>query len=119
MLRSAPSTVEAAVLQTGQSPEIWMFTASNLLTFALGLVLTVIAFQAYRREGIRTFLLVSAGFAFVTIGTVIEMVYEFGVNDALETGLTAFGRELYLLRTVEGLFIALGLLLFVYSLREI
>lgn len=110
---------EAAVLQTGQPPEVWLFTVINLLTFALGLLLTVIAFQAYRREGIRTFLLVSAGFSFVTIGTIIEMVYEFGVNDALDTGLTAFGRELYLLRTVEGLFITLGLLLFVYSLREI
>jgi|GEM_PF-4727869 len=114
-----PSTAVAAVLQTGRSPEIWLFTAINFLTFALGLLLAVIALQAYRREGIRTFLLVSAGFALVTIGTVIEMVYEFGVNDALNTGLTAFGRELYLLRTVEGLFIALGLLLFVYSLRKI
>ncbi|WP_408958170.1 hypothetical protein [Natrinema sp. 74] len=96
-----------------QSASSWLFLLSNVVTFGLGVVLTVIAYKAYKREGLPSLLVVTVGFAILTLGTVTEALYEFGVNG----GITAFGRELYLLRTAEAIFIAVGLLLFIYSLR--
>lgn len=98
---------------------IWMFAATNLLTLVLGVVLTVIAYKAYRREGLHAFLIATVGFALLTVGTIIEMVYTFGAKEVLSGGFTAFGAELFLLRTVEAAFIASGLLLFIYSLRHV
>lgn len=100
-------------------PELWIFAVTNLLTLVLGAVLTVLAYKAYRREGLHAFLIVTAGFALITVGTITEIVYELSTNDILGGGFTAFGKELFLLRAVEGAFIALGLLLFIYSFRHI
>lgn len=107
------------IIQAGQTPEIWTFTISNVLTLVLGTVLTTVAYRAYRREGLRAFLIATAGFAFITVGTITEMVFEFVVNDVLSGGATAFGRELFVIRTAEGVLIAIGLLLLIYSLQRV
>lgn len=71
------------MVQISQNPEIWMFTLSNIFTLILGLVLTTVAYRAYRREGLDAFLIATSGFVFITVGTIIEMVFEFVVNDIL------------------------------------
>lgn len=98
-----------------QSPVSWLFLLSNVVTFGLGAVLTLIAYRAYEREGLPSLLIVTVGFAILTLGTVTEALYEFGVKG----GVMAFGRELYLLRTAETVLIAVGLLLLLYSLRYV
>lgn len=112
------TTIEVA-MQTSRPPELWMFAVTNLLTLVLGTVLTALAYKAYRREDLHAFLIVTAGFALITVGTITEIVYELSANDILGGGFTAFGQELFLLRTIEGAFIAFGLFLFIYSLRYI
>ncbi|MDS0474889.1 hypothetical protein [Natrinema sp. 1APR25-10V2] len=98
-----------------QSPSSWLFLLSNVITFGLGTILTVIAYKAYKREGLSSLLIVTVGFAVLTLGTVTEALYEFGVKG----GVMAFGRELYLLRTAETIFIAVGLVLIIYSVRHV
>lgn len=102
-----------------QPLEIWMFAVTNLLTLVLGSVLTVLAYRAYLREGLHAFRIVTAGFVLITLGTLVELVYELSVNDVLGGGFTAFGAELFLLRTVEGVLIALGFAFFIYALEHI
>lgn len=106
-------------LQTDLPVEFWSFVATNVLTLFLGSALTVIAFIAYRREGLTAFLLVTVGFGLITLGTVVEILYEFSVKGIHITGLTAFGRELLFLRTVEGLLIATGLVVLIYSFKHV
>ncbi|WP_336364173.1 DUF7521 family protein [Halalkalicoccus salilacus] len=102
-----------------QQLEIWLFAVTNLLTLVLGSVLTVLAYRAYLREDLHAFRIVTAGFALITLGTFVELVYELSVNEVLGGGFTAFGAELFLLRTVEGILIALGFGLFIYSLNNV
>lgn len=102
-----------------QPLEIWMFAVTNLLTLVLGSVLTVLAYKAYLREGLHAFRIVTAGFVLITLGTLVELVYELSVNDVLGGGFTAFGAELFLLRTAEGVLIALGFALFIYALKHV
>lgn len=97
-----------------ESPDVWLFVLSNVLTFVLGLVLTVVAYKAYRREQADFLLITAIGFGLLTLGTLTEALYEFGIN----SGFHAFGRELYFLRTAEALIIALGFSFLIYSLRS-
>lgn len=99
-------------LQAGQPPEMWAFALSNLLTLLVGSGLSVVAYRAYRRERVRGLLLAAGGFAFLTVGTVVEAAYEF----LFIPGSHAVGRELFFLRTVEGITIAAGLALLIVSL---
>lgn len=105
-------------LQANRSPEFWSFVLTNVLSLSLGSTLTVIAFVAYRREDHSAFLLVSAGFGFLTLGTLVEILYELSAKEVHVTGLTAFGRELFLLRTVEGILIVAGLALLILSFKR-
>lgn len=112
-------SIPGVVLQTSQSTEFWTFAVSNLLTLVLGVALAVIAFLAYRREKRDSFLFVAAGFGLIALGTIVEILYEIGVQKSHLTGVTAFGSELFLLRTAEGAFIATGLALLIYSVRRV
>lgn len=75
--------------------------------------MTSIALVTYRWEGLRAFLVVAIGFALITMGSIIEIAYEFGAENVFFGGVSAFGRGLFLLRTVEEVFIAAGLLLLI------
>lgn len=98
-----------------RSPDVWLFVLSTLLTSGLGLILTAVAYKSYKRERADFLLFTTLGFAFLTLGTITEALYEFSLN----SGFPAFGRELYFLRTVESFIIALGFLLLIYSLRSV
>lgn len=97
-----------------EPPELWAFLFSNILVFALGGGLAGISFLAYRRSGERSFRAAGVGFGLITVGTLVEAVYELGIRGSYQLG----GREMLALHTVEGLLIAAGLSALFYSLRR-
>jgi hypothetical protein len=97
---------------TAEPPELWLFVASNLLLLVLGGTITVLSYGAYRRnEGRRALRDASIGFGLITVGSLVEGVYELGIR-----GYELGGRELLALHTVEGVLIAGGLAIIFYSL---
>lgn len=99
---------------TGNSPELTAYLLSNALVLLLGGALTVLSGVAYRRARERSFAIASAGFALVTLGSVVEAVYELWVRG----GFSLSDRELLALHAVEGVIIALGLAGLFLSLRR-
>ncbi len=98
-----------------EPPELWAFIASNLLVLLMGGTMTVLSWQAYRRNTDRASLVWAVGgFGMITFGTLVEAIYELGIRGSYELG----GRELLTLHTVEGVLIALGLGALFYSLRQ-
>lgn len=98
-----------------EPPELWMFIASNIVVLGLGGALTVLSYGAYRRNNRkRSFRDATLGFGLITLGSVVEAVYELGIRGSYELG----GRELLALHTVEGVFIALGLAAVFYSVHQ-
>lgn len=81
----------------------------------LGGVLSGLSLLAYRRDpGTRSFALAAGGFGAVTVGVLVEAIYEIGVRGSYELG----GRELLGLHTVEGLLVGLGLAVLFYSIQR-
>jgi hypothetical protein len=99
---------------TAATPEFAAYMLSNALVLVLGSVLTVLSAAAYRRAGEGSFGIASAGFALITLGSVVEAIYELGIRRSVD--LT--GRELLALHAVEGVIIALGLGALFLSLRR-
>lgn len=98
-----------------EPPEFWLFVASNLLVLLLGGVLTGLSVAALRRQPSNpAFRGAVVGFGAITLGTIVEGIYELGIRDSYYIG----GRELLALHSVEGLLIALGLAALFYSLRQ-
>lgn len=98
-----------------EPPEFWTFLASNVLLLLLGGVLTFLSYQAYKRNREnRSFLWAMAGFSAITLGALVEAIYELGIRGSYELG----GRELLALHTVEGVLIAVGLGALFYSLTR-
>lgn len=98
-----------------EPPEFWLFVASNLLVLVLGGVLTALSLAALRRSpGNPAFRGAVVGFGAITVGTIVEGVYELGIRDSYHLG----GRELLVLHSVEGILIAAGLAALFYSLRQ-
>jgi len=95
-----------------EPPELWMFFIAHFLLFGVGALLTGFSYLAYRASGRSwTFGLSTIGFVFVTLGGVLEPMYELTVKGAY----SLYGRELLLLQTAEGLLISIGLGLLFYS----
>lgn len=99
---------------TASTPELTAYLLSNALVLALGGALTVLSAVAYRRARERSFAIASVGFGLVTLGSVVEAVYELWVRG----GFSLSGRELLALHAVEGVIIALGLAALFLSLRR-
>lgn len=95
-------------------PELWAFVLSNIVTLALGGVLMALSYRAYRRTKNHALKVAVSGFGLITLGSLVEMIYELGIRGSYE--LT--GRELLLLHTVEGLLIAAGLAVLFYSISR-
>ncbi|WP_136689954.1 DUF7521 family protein [Halorhabdus amylolytica] len=95
-------------------PELWLFVMSNALVLVLGGAMAFLSGRAYQRTGSRSFGLASGGFALLTLGTLVEGIYELGYRRSYE--LT--GRELLALHTVEGVLVAAGLAVLFYSLQQ-
>lgn len=75
------------------------------VTLVLGLLITYLAFKAYRRTGERSLGALAAGFAIVTLGTFLAGVAHQLLNAAFLVGLL-----------IESGLIAAGFLVIVYSL---
>lgn len=97
-----------------EPPEFWAFLFSNVLLLAMGGTLTALSFAAYRRSGTSSFRLAGVGFLVLTVGTLVEAIYELGIRGSYELS----GRELLALHTVESLLIAAGLGLVFWSLKR-
>lgn len=97
-----------------QPPELWTTAVSTLLLLLVGGTLAVISYLAYRREARRSLRTASAGFALLTVGSVVIPVYQSFVSRSYVLG----GVELLRLQTVQTTLVALGLLVLVYSLYQ-
>lgn len=93
--------------------EFWTFILTNFMMFAFGLILSTVSYLAYRADRGRISLRnATIGFGLLTIGGLVAPVYQLGVNDAYTLG----GRELLVVQSVEGLFLASGLGMLFYSI---
>lgn len=95
-------------------PELWAFLLSNALVLVLGGILAGLSGAAYRRDGRRSFGLAAIGFGLVTMGSMVEAVYELGIRQSFALGQ----QELLALHAVEGIVIACGLAALFYSLEQ-
>lgn len=95
-------------------PEFWAYVLSNVLVLVLGTTLSGLSAAAYRRAGRTPFALAAVGFGAITLGSLIEAIYELGIRRSF--ALTE--RELLALHAIEGLVIAVGLATLFYSLRR-
>lgn len=97
-----------------EPPEFWAFILSNVLVLLMGGVLMGLSYRAFSRSGNGSFRAASLGFGVVTIGALIEMIYELGIRGSYELS----GRELLALHTVEGVLIATGMAILFYSVAR-
>lgn len=96
-----------------EPPELWTFLVANLFVFGFGATLTSLSYYAYRVNGRKpSFRLSTIGFGVLTIGGVVEPIYQLG----LKGDYSISGRELLALQTMEGIFVAIGLGLLFYSI---
>lgn len=96
-----------------EPPELWTFLVANLFVFGFGATLTTLSYYAYRVNGRKpSFRLSTIGFGVLTIGGVVEPVYQLGLKEDYSIS----GRELLALQTMEGIFVAIGLGLLFYSI---
>jgi hypothetical protein len=96
------------------NPELTAYLLSNALVLVLGTALVGVSVAAYRRANEWPFATAAAGFACITLGSVVEAVYELGIRRTFE--LTT--RELLVIHAVEGVLVAIGLAALFYSLWE-
>jgi hypothetical protein len=97
-----------------EPPELWAFLLVSSLLFVAGGVLTALSYRAYLRMREPTLRLASVGFALVTVGGLVEVIYQFGIRQDYHLE----GRELLALQTVESLTITAGLVVIFYALAR-
>lgn len=96
-----------------EPPELWTFLLANLFVFGFGATLTTLSYYAYRvNDRQSSFRLSTIGFGVLTIGGVVEPLYQLGYKGDYQIS----GRELLALQTMEGVFVAIGLGLLFYSI---
>lgn len=97
-----------------EPPEFWLFVLSNLLVLITGGALTALSYRAYRRMDHEPLRGAVVGFGLITLGALVEAVYELGIRGSYELS----GRELLALHTVEGVIITLGLVTVFYAVTK-
>lgn len=96
-----------------EPPELWTFLLANLFVFGFGATLTTLSYYAYRvNDRLPSFRLSTIGFGVLTIGGVVEPIYQLGIRGDYSVS----GRELLALQSIEGVFVAVGLGLLFYSI---
>lgn len=96
-----------------EPPEFWTYLLANLFVFGFGATLTALSYHAYRVNDRKpSFRTSTLGFGVLTVGGVVEPVYQLGLRD----DYLISGRELLALQTMEGAFLAVGLGLLFYSI---
>lgn len=92
--------------------EFWTFILTNFMMFAFGLILSTVSYLAYRADRGRISLRnATIGFGLLTIGGLVAPAYQLGFRGAYELS----GRELLIVQSIEGLFLAAGLGMLFYS----
>lgn len=97
-----------------EPPEFWIFLVTNSLLFVAGGVLTVLSFRAYLRVRRDTLQYAAVGFGLVTIGGLLDLVYQLFIRGDYHLG----GRELLSLQAVDSLTITLGLVIIFWSVAS-
>ena len=97
-----------------EPPELWAFVLSNFLLLLMGGILMGLSYRAYYRSGNGSFRAASAGFGVITVGSLVEIIYELGIRGSYHLS----GRELLALHTVEGVLIATGMAILFYSVAR-
>lgn len=92
--------------------EVVGLTFSGLLLLVVGGVIMSFCYRAYRRRGNRSFLIALLGFGSITVGGLLNTVFEVGIGSPYYLTHLDFIR----LQMVETGLIALGLLVLVYSI---
>ena len=88
------------------------FLLANLFVLVLGVTLMAVSYGAYRRRDRPALKMAVVGFGLVTLGAILEAVYQLGVRRTYYiTGVELLG-----LQVAESLLITVGLLALVYSL---
>lgn len=96
-----------------EPPELWTFVFANLFVFGFGATLTTLSYYAYRQNNRSTsFRLSTIGFGILTIGGVVEPIYQLGIRGDYMIS----GRELLALQSMENMFFAVGLGFLFYSI---
>lgn len=83
----------------------YTLTAVRLVIVVLGLIVVYLSFKSHRRNHSSAMLLVSIGFAFITVGAVIAgVLFEF------------LGFDIFTAITIESTLVALGFMAIIYSI---
>lgn len=97
-----------------EPPEFWAFVVTNVFVLLFGGSLLALSVGAYRRSGRSSLRFAAAGFGLITVGSVLDAVYEFGIRGGYDLG----GRELLALHTVQTVFVGAGLAVLFLALRR-
>lgn len=99
-------------LNMAEPPELWTFLVFNLIVLIFGAILAAFSYATYRRSHRERFRHATIAFGLVTLGGLIEPVYQLVVKDDYRLA----GRELLAVQSVEGLLMGAGLALLLYSI---
>lgn len=100
-----------------ENPELWAFVLANIGLFVISSVLAGVSYVAYRQSGDQaSYRLATIGFGFVSLGGLVEPVYQLIVRDG--PSVTVTGTELLWLQAGEGILIAGGLGLLFYAITH-
>lgn len=98
----------------GEPPEFWAFLVANSVLFVAGGVLTGLSYRAYLRVGQAALRVAAAGFALITLGGLLELIYQVGIRHDYHLA----GRESLALQTAESLVISAGLVVIFYAVSR-
>ena len=76
--------------------------------------MTVLSYRAYLRVQESSLRLASGGFALITIGGLLDIIYQLGIRRDYNLG----GRESLALQTIDSLLITAGLVVIFYALSR-
>lgn len=100
-----------------ENPELWAFVLANIGLFVISSVLAGVSYVAHRQsDGQGSYRIAAVGFGFVSLGGLVEPVYQLLVRDG--STVTVTGTELLWLQTGEGVLIAGGLGLLFYAITH-
>jgi hypothetical protein len=97
-----------------EPPEFWAFLVVNSFFSITGGALTVLAYRAYLRTHQQALRIASGGFTLITIGGIVELLYQLGIRQDYHLG----GRESLALQTIESLILTVGLVAIFYAVSQ-
>ncbi|MFB6210533.1 MAG: hypothetical protein ABEI76_03260 [Halobacteriales archaeon] len=111
------ATIANPLTSVTDRPELWAFLLSNLVVFGFGTLMTTLSYFVYRRRGrSSTFRTATLGFGSITVGGLVEPVYELGF--AANKGEQLLHTEVLTVQSIEAVLFAVGFGLLVYSVMS-